>query len=132
MLTSLQQRGTLSPPTPHPLLTLKYFYNQPTGSSENCSKSQNEEPLAGQTFHAEKRAHFAAGSQTKSSCKLIPGMENIFFLASGLWYEDETLRSVYHLICSDEKTILPTELNFIRVISSKLATRNGSLLTDAL
>ena len=68
----------------------------------------------------------------KVAVSLFQVWKTFFFLASGFWYEDETLRSVYHLICSNEKTILPTELNFIRVISSKLATRNGSLLTDAL
>ena len=63
--------------------------NQPTGSSENNNKPRDEEPLVEETSRAEKRAHFAAGSQTKSSCKHISGMDKHYLLslASGLWYE---------------------------------------------
>ena len=57
-----------------------YFYNQPTGSCDNGNKPRNEEPLVKKTFHAEKGAHFAAGSQTESSCKHIPGMEKQYLL----------------------------------------------------
>ena len=56
------------------------FYNQPTESSEIGNKPRNEEPLVEETFHAEKGTHFAAGSQTKSSCKLIPGTEKHYLL----------------------------------------------------
>ncbi|KAM7436914.1 hypothetical protein ABFA07_013351 [Porites harrisoni] len=59
------------------------------GSSENDNKPRNEEPLVEETSRAEKRAHFAAGSQTKSSCKHIPGIGKHYLLpfASGLCYE---------------------------------------------
>ena len=57
------------------------------GSSENGNKPRNEEAVVEETFHSEKRAHFATGSQTRSSCKHIPGMEKHYLLslASGFW-----------------------------------------------
>ena len=50
---------------------------------------RNEEPIVEETFRAERRADFAAASQTKSSCRHIPGMERHYLLslASAPWCE---------------------------------------------